>query len=270
MLDLGVRTRWLYLALRLIAVIGRHDGSTYTRLGTGFVVRRTSGELALVTARHVVDPRWTRRVGEELLALRVEGFCQAEDDAPAVPYEALNDHPVVFVSANDAADVAWLTLNGFRTTDASNIVVQPHIDESLIAAEKDFGVDIAAGDFFVAPGYVSLPDTELVRPIFMMGVIAADPRHPAVITSTKSGDPGAREVVLYQALSRGGLSGAPVLATQRGIKLGGGLTGPAHRELRLAGVNGGHYDQGGVPLGYSYFIRSSEILRAFTDAVPAA
>lgn len=265
-IDLGVRTRWLYVAIRIEAEIGRPDGSSAHRAGNGFVLRCDDGRLVLVTCRHVVDPAWTRSIGEQLVSVRLQGFSQTDDAAPTVPFELMATQPVVVGSTNTAADVALLPMETFAHSGPP-VTLEPVVDQHLLAADAEFGVDIAAGDFFAAPGYISLPDTSTERPVFMTGVIASDPREPLIISSSNAGEAAERAVVLYQALSRGGLSGAPVIATQRGLNFGDGLSGPSHRPMRVVGVNAGHYQRAGLPLGLSYFVRSGEVLRALEESI---
>jgi hypothetical protein len=110
------------------------------------------------------------------------------------------------------------------------------------------------------------------RPTLILGVVASDPRFPLVVERRRSeGEASLAKAILYQSISRPGMSGAPVFATQRGIELGPGLNGPAHRPLRFVGVNGGGFNErGDMPIGYSYFVPSPDLLDLMNSVEPSA
>ncbi|MGQ0844381.1 MAG: trypsin-like peptidase domain-containing protein [Sporichthyaceae bacterium] len=263
MLDLGFAAANLYSAYRLDVTFGLRDGGQRSGSGSGFVVVRADDVPFLATARHVVEPRLAipSHVGATLLRIRMTGW----NYAPALADQAVVDvtlKPEVVVPQDDALDIAIVPLSA--SDEANGCEIRQWIGEPVVAEEAEFGPDIRVGDFLASPGFTELPGTALERPVLLTGLIASDPRAP--MTITRSGNAVTR-AVLYQSLSRSGLSGAPVFATQRGLQLGGGLSGPPHRPTRLVGVNTGSFrDSQERPLQFSYFTRSSDLLELIRRA----
>lgn len=258
MLDLGFAPQFLYTAYRLEVTFGLPDGGVRAGNGSGFVVVRADGKAYLATARHVVDPRialW-RQPGSTLLAVQMRGWNYAEilADQELVHVELV---PQIWLPDDDALDIAVLPLP--TAFGGNNCQVRQWIPESLLAEECEFGPDIRVADFLASPGFTDLPGTALDRPVLLTGLIASDPRAPETVTR-----PGGSEskAVLYQSLSRSGLSGAPVFATQRGLAFDETIKGPPSRPLRLFGINTGSFrDREELPLQFSYFTRSSALLQ---------
>jgi hypothetical protein len=262
MIDLGLRTSHLYCAFRLRVQI-ESSGDDRWMEATGFFVKTSDDTLVLVTNRHVLDPPFAGMLDGKVNQVTVSGFNyrQGADEDQAVGFLAFRPAPVF--SPDPSVDIACIPLTQFLMAPGSARTLDGWIGEDLLASEGEFDGDISAGDFVCAPGYIKLPDTSGDRPVFLVGIVASDPRLPVTITyrHPRSPDEGLK-AVLYQSLSRAGLSGAPVFAPQRGLELGDGLTGTPHRGMRLVGVNTGHFQEGstGLPLQYSHFVRSAELL----------
>ncbi len=266
MLDLGFSNALLYSALRLSVVFTLRDGSSASGSGTGFVVENGGAGYFLATARHVVDPRLAipKHVGAQLHEVGVSGWNHlAEEEEHWIEFVPVA--APIFPAAGDL-DIAVIPLSPLATASTFTGALPLHwIRREMLASEGEFGADVRAGDFIASPGYASLPGVTSDRPVLLTGLIAADPRHPVTVERAA----GDARAVLYQSLSRSGLSGAPVFATQRGLSLGGGLKGPPHRPLRLIGVNTGSFrDAQEQPLQFSYFTRSCDLLDLLDSCAP--
>ena len=90
-----------------------------------------------------------------------------------------------------------------------------------------------------------------------MGTIASDPR---LNYSCYPGEPIASRIA-YEGFSTGGASGSPVFAIQRGFLTGDGISAPAdfYREVKLIGINAGHFKDQDGHSGISYLYKSSAI-----------
>lgn len=91
-----------------------------------------------------------------------------------------------------------------------------------------------------------------------MGTIASDPR---LSYSYVPGAPDASRIA-YEGFSTGGASGSPVFAIQRGFQTGGAISASEgfYREVKLIGINAGHFSDQVGHSGISYFYKSSAIL----------
>ncbi len=260
MLDLGFRTAQLYASFRLRISYTLPDGSTRTASGTGAFVQRSDGANLLVTCRHLVDPRYSTRIGWTLDEVTAEGYHYADDLASEQRQVFSFVDPPVFSSD---PDVDLAILDGRRIKrHVGPVTLGMGINEGELCDEAGFTTDISAGDFLVIPGYIDLPDTINDRPVLLAGIIASDPRVPVEVRKHSR----TSKVLLYQSLSRAGMSGAPVIATQRGLYLGEGLSGPPHRPVRVVGINTGHFhDSTGLPLQFSHFVPSTHVLRLLNE-----
>ncbi|WP_134940933.1 MULTISPECIES: hypothetical protein [Ralstonia solanacearum species complex] len=101
-------------------------------------------------------------------------------------------------------------------------------------------------------------DKKEKRPIFRSGTIASDPRYNYSFEDTVAGD-----CVAYEAFSYGGSSGGPVLALQKGLKPGAGISMTGYRPARLVWINTGHLKEmagSNRHSGMSYFYKSTALL----------
>lgn len=111
------------------------------------------------------------------------------------------------------------------------------------------------------PGYDPDYDDLGMRPLARCGAIASDPRYPFPLKLGRQRELRGN-VVAWDGFSRGGLSGAPVIATQQGSHL---LQDGLYRRPLLVGVNAGavslrHELQDKQHMGLSYFYRIDALL----------
>ena len=90
-----------------------------------------------------------------------------------------------------------------------------------------------------------------------MGTIASDPR---MSYSYITGAPISSRIA-YEGFSTAGSSGSPVFAVQRGFRTGGGISAPSDffREVKLIGINAGHFEDQIGHSGISFLYKSSVI-----------
>lgn len=91
-----------------------------------------------------------------------------------------------------------------------------------------------------------------------MGTIASDPRFD--YCCEESMPKGCR--IAYEGFPSSGSSGSPVFSIQKGFQTGKGISVPNdfYREVKLIGINAGHFPDGGGHSGISYFYKPSAIL----------
>lgn len=247
------------------------------RPGTGFFVHHDD-VVYLITNRHVIDPGYAdaKYVGTRLTGLSVRGFdaCSRHGeheatycfDMPSFEY-GMNDDDVAVVSASTAT-----------ACEAQPCPISNFYESALLARGEEFestdrSESILAGDVVVVCGFPELDGhSQQERPMAMIGFISSDPRHrPQPLPNLSGGGPiRSTSVVLYQGFSRAGASGSPILAVQRGLVLGPGMSGPPSRPTRLVGINAGRV--GGSPANpsaLSYFVRSDAIIEAIERAAAA-
>ncbi|MGW4439165.1 S1 family peptidase [Streptomyces sp. NPDC004596] len=236
----------LYSAVRLTVQFSEYGSirpTLYT--GTGFVVRDGRGHDAaryLVTNRHVVDPNWDERRRWELATVRIAGYFQDPRDPRSSPLwqEGVLTEPEVHVASTWHVDLAVLPLNAANRLEV--VSGSGHFNSlpaEMLALEGDFlSGDITVGRQVLMPGYPGVDDQAAQRPILVGGVIASDPRFPAVLGTKDYPDE-----VFCHAFSWQGMSGSPVLsmvprpATWADLESGG-----LSVRTVLAGVNAGHFD----------------------------
>lgn len=265
-IDLGVSRQHLYAARHVIATFHVAEKSKDFD-GSGFVVAH-DGALYLVTSRHVVDLAYghPKYVGSSLRSIRVRGFDHCSDVREHEATFCLDSPPVTFGRDDDVAVVPLHTAS-VSTGHACPLTNYYHSD--FLATTQEFETDdrsrgILPFDVLAVCGYPELDgEHQQERPVALVGFIASDPAHrPRPMPSLKGGQPlRSANVVLYQGFSRGGASGSPVLAVQRGLPLGGGIGGPPSRPTRLVGINAGRIPGSSeYPSALSYFVRSDSIL----------
>jgi hypothetical protein len=251
MIDLGFRKKHLYAARRLTAqFVDSTSGACHARGGTGFVVSAEVGAPSmLVTNRHVVDAGYAdpRCVAWVLQSLEVVGYETVDGVEEEQVLVARN---LGEVRLHDECDVAVIPLTGAELRSGPGTFHRWY-PADMLARSADLDQEFDPGDLLIISGYVDVESLDMRRPVASAGVLSSDPRHPLTVGRSQ-------RAVLYQALSRAGMSGAPVLAVQRGLHLGAGLDGPPVREAMLVGVNAGHLSDS-PERGWSYFIRSDAI-----------
>jgi hypothetical protein len=242
-----------------------HDGigNQKTILGTGFWCKLDQGN-ALVTNKHNLDPRL--KLGDDTVFLlsRVEVQLRRMVGAQLFPetafFEVQNVNDVVRLHA--AADVAAL-LN--PTFDAEgfgfNWFSLPDIADQNYLANSASAMDIAS--FIGFPGLNGNQwwDEQWQTPIARVSNIASWPASPFINAGIKTGN-----VCLVSGLSFSGSSGSPIVLHEKGIRVGGGLTGGNYIAPKVIGIMSGHWWGTESPgdmffhSGLSYFTRSTSIL----------
>jgi hypothetical protein len=270
MIDLGVSRKNLYSARHVVAEVSMHDGTPVPSTGSGFVVVH-DGSPFLVTNRHVVDPAYadSKYVGAKVTAVRIRGYdtCSHQNEHEATL--CLSSPDIVFGADND--DVAVFGIGSASHCEGQACALSNWYASEMLADTPEFDSDdralgILPMDLLAVCGFPELDGYEQqTRPVALVGFIASDPAHrPDPMPKLRGGlHVRSKNIVLYQGFSRSGASGSPILAVQRGLQMGGGLSGPPSRPLRLVGINAGRLPGSAEnPSALSYFIRSDSILEA--------
>lgn len=275
MIDLAVTPQHLYSARHIVAKWTTSDGSAMEdRTGTGFFVVH-EGAVFLVTNRHLLDLEYVNKkyVGATLSGLSVRGFDLCEHRSEHEATYCFESPSPIFGRDND--DVAVIPASGAKICDGQHCAISNYYDSELLARRGEFESDdraesIVATDVLAICGFPGLDgQVQQERPTAMIGFIASDPRYrPNPLPQLEEGrDIRSENVILYQGFSRSGSSGSPMLAVQRGLHLGGALSGPPSRSIRLVGINAGRIKgSSSHPSALSYGVRSDSILETIERA----
>lgn len=251
----GLNNTYLYAAKKVIAHWSDRTDTVELR-GTGFFIEKDT-DILFVTNRHVVEPGYSNAAykGFTVTDFNVESYESFDESglpsvlksATVVNWNEFKFHPNQF---NDVA-----CLKDPKTIGGMTINVP--IPYSMIATEEWLSKKLSVCDSIAYPGFPEWYDRQNNTPVFRMGTIASDPR---MNYSYVPGAPVASRIA-YEGFSSGGASGSPVFAIQRGFSIGEGLSAPEdfYREVKLIGINAGHFlDQEGHS-GISYLYKSSTI-----------
>jgi len=274
-IDLGVTRQHLYSARHVHAEWTAVGGAPMNpSKGSGFFVEHEEA-IYLVTNRHVVDLGYadSKYLGTSISGLSVRGFdtCAHQDEHEATYCIGA---PIITVGPNDD-DVAVVPVSTATVCEGHSCPLSNFYRSDLLASDDEFESDdrsksILATDALAVCGFPELDGKiQQRRPLAMVGFISSDPSHrPDPLPSlVGGGEIRSSSVVLYQGFSRSGASGSPILAVQRGLQLGGALTGPPSRPTRLIGINVGRITgSSSNPAALSYFVRSDSILDTITRA----
>lgn len=252
----GLNNKYLYTAKKIVAKWS--DGNSQVELrGTGFFIRKDS-DFFLITNRHVVEPGYSdaKYKGFKVVDFIVEHF--EDTDANGIPITAkatsvANWNEFKF-HQNVHNDVACLK----NPKAIGGITIIYPISYSTLATEIWINQKLSVCDTIAYPGFPEWYDRQNNTPVFRMGTIASDPR----LNYSYVSDAPVASRIAYEGFSTGGASGSPVFAVQRGFQTGGIITATEgfYREVKLIGINAGHFmDQVGHS-GISYLYKSSEIL----------
>ncbi len=232
--------------------------------GTAFFVKNSKGEICLITNRHVIDLDYKQPTAKykNFKLVQVIVHNKEKDKATGLPTDSndlliLNHNEFVF-SGKTENDVACLRNIKAVDIKGKNPTVSFWLDFAIIADKQRLDEKLVVCDLVAFPGFPDWYDRKNKLAILRTGTIASDPRFDYSFSGNDDG-----EVIAYEAFSFGGSSGSPVFAIEKGIKVGGGLTGGGHREIMLVGVNAGHLPIQGViesHSGISYFYKSTIIL----------
>jgi len=263
MIDLGIRSDQLYVAVKLEIEFLRPDASPLFVDGTGFVVVDADQPLAVVaTSRHLLDPGFKpagvsrpAQPGLRLQAVRGRSWRKVGTGLERFVWRI--ESPRVLYHADDHLDVALLDLNDLKVESGSN-TLEFFVYRDMLSTRSEFdGSIISAADMVVTVGYPEINGVATEAPLLIPGMLSSDPRIAEPLPGLPAG------IVAYHAFSRSGLSGSPVIAPARGIKVDGGISleSPGWRTTRIVGVNAGHLNRNSHdPMPLSYFCPSWAVL----------
>jgi hypothetical protein len=193
-------------------------------VGTGFLVDipakddPTSSFIAIVTARHIVDPKWdgcSWANPQEIYArVNVKNFKagQKEDGTDDVPLGLVNaGKNVWYASPNERVDVAVIPVGSTHVEQLLHNDVRfiPVADFATKAETENYKVGI--GDQIVTAGLVpALLDAQRNYPAFKFGRISSIPDEPINMKCTQADKAQLRDVWLLAGNFVGGNSGSPV------------------------------------------------------------
>ncbi|MCV7164999.1 trypsin-like peptidase domain-containing protein [Mycobacterium stomatepiae] len=186
----------------------------------------------------------------ELSSVEIRGYGQPVDVSLApIPYSythAMSRSGICF-HPDESTDLAVINAtdgNAFSPSIHDLIEVLCAYTQEWFASESEID-GLWPGDEVFIPGYPGMAGGS-ERPVLVKGIIASDPRYPAVFgNATNLGN-----AVLCHSFSWNGMSGAPVLGFSESIG-----------KTKVIGINAGHVGGSGVTGGViSHFVRSSALI----------
>lgn len=244
--------QFLYSSYKVVSHFRDNMGTEKSFQGTAFVIALDSGDLAIVTNRHVIDINYkelTRKYKNfELVAITATGR-RADDSLYRFSIDTSSS---VSYSINALNDVAvFIRPNCQPLENMPEMKLFYHFSLADLADDNFFHSELAPFDVVAFAGFPEEHDKLSERPLMRGGRIASDPKFDFSLNSKSAGS-----CIAYEAFSHGGASGSPVFALARGFQ---GLEGA--RVGRLIGINAGHLNREmGQHTGLSYFYRSTVIL----------
>lgn len=251
----GIKNSFLYSAKK-ISVQCCRGAETANFQGTGFFVITANSQSFLVTNRHVVDPGYSdpKFKGFVMDRLAIESHISIDQNGQPLGFKKVSiTNAIVGFAENQHNDVVCLT----NLTLSDSLTVNSAIEYNLLADKEWINTKLTVCDGIAYPGFPEWFDHQKNIPIFRMGTIASDPRTDYCY---QQDDPVAARIA-YEGFSSGGSSGSPVFAAQKGFPVGDGLQAPEgfFREMKLIGINAGHFHSDKGHSGISYFYKSSVI-----------
>ena len=253
----GLTNAYLYSAKKVLAEWSNGNETVCMR-GTGFFITKDGNDF-FVTNRHVVEPGYgdPKYSSYEVKKFVIESF--GSFDGSALPQDLraaqIENWKEFKFHSNENNDIACLK-NVQVVGDIFN--VNAGLDYKILASDEWLSQKLTVCDSIAYPGFPDWYDHQNNTPIFRMGTIASDPRFNY---SHIPGGPHASRIA-YEGFSTGGASGSPVFATQRGFTVGGNLTAADgfYREVKVIGINAGHFPDQIGHSGISYLYKSSAII----------
>lgn len=207
--------------------------------GTGFFIVKDN-ELYLITNRHVAEPGYkdaslkgyildeivfhNRRFNEQTHKVDLEE-CHMVSWNLQIP-EDPND------------DVACF----YEMVGKSPFCVSSFIPVSFLATKEMIENKISVCDFIAFIGFPEVYDHKNNLAILRTGTISSDPR----LNYSYSQDECLGHVIAYEAFSKGGSSGSPVFALQKGFSISGDIIETSenfYRKVCLVGINAGSVEK---------------------------
>ena len=252
----GLNNTFLYAAKKVIARWAKESEQVEFR-GTGFFIQRDN-EFYFVTNRHMVEPGYSDVKYKDYVVTEfiVESFENVDEGGMPIALKAasIKNWANFKYHPNNNNDVACL--KGPQSVGGMTIIAP--ISYSMLATDEWLNQKLSVCDTIAYPGFPEWYDRQNNTPIFRMGTLASDPR---LNYSYTPGAPVASRIA-YEGFSTGGSSGSPVFATQNGFRIGKGLSAPDdfYREVKLIGINAGHFSDQTGHSGISFLYKSSAIL----------
>ena len=252
----GLNNSVLYAAKKITTIVSNGTDTKECR-GTGFFIEK-DGHVILVTNRHMVEPWYGNPglVGYSVQAFEIESYQDYADigNPQLINAGRIQNYNEFVFDNNPLNDVACLANIKLESGD---MTIHAHIREELVADDHWINEKLSVCDTIAYPGFPKWYDRRNNTPIFRMGTIASDPR---LDYSSAHNAPKA-SLIAYEGFSSGGSSGSPVFAIQKGFPVGDGITTPEgfYREVKLIGINAGHFTSQEGHSGISYFYKASVI-----------
>ena len=251
----GIKNSYLYSAKKIIARWKKGD-ETINNQGTGFFIATASNQPFFVTDRHVIEPGYSdpQYRGFILEELAIESNESIDQNEQQLEFKSVSIKKAsIGYDENQYNDVACLT----NLSLSEDLTIRKSIGYNLLADKEWINTKLTVCDSIAYPGFPEWFDHQKNIPIFRMGTIASDPRTDYCYQNS---EPIAARIA-YEGFSSGGSSGSPVFATQKGFPIGEGLQAQKDffREMKLIGINAGHYHSDKGHSGISYFYKSSVI-----------
>lgn len=235
----GIRNSFLYASSYIINHSTSSDGKDYCSCGTGFWVKNGHDELCLITNKHVLQNCADSNKLCDFFDIYIWETNNGNIEDKPRGYSVYRIHSFnanfPLNQLDDVACVKWPFCAQKISGPGNKIQIDYVYPYSILATQADFEKSLSVCDMLVFIGYPEpYYDTERKAPILRSGVIASDPRF-----NYKEHQLG--NCLAYEAFSLGGSSGSPVLAIQKGFKVGSGLQAPTdfYREIKLIGINFG-------------------------------
>lgn len=275
MIGPALRRNWQYSAKKLsVEFLAPGGAASRVRTGTAFVLFDNAKLIVLVTNAHMVDPARTddpldgyhpaeceisswvapsngiapplkRRFAKASFEKDSKRIAISEsEDVAAIAFTRHEHKPSAELHKGDAPDHA----EGCFITDWT-------VKAEALATDEYLSRFLSIGSPVGVFGFPKVAGIEFdERPVGIFGTVASDPR----VTNPTSETPG--RAVLYQAMSRMGMSGGIVVADEYGLRLAGDYEGERYQSPKVVGVNAGHlYLPKGEHAGLSYFYRADAI-----------
>ncbi len=251
----GLNNTFLYAAKKIITVCSNGTDNEAFR-GTGFFIQKES-VFYFITNRHIVEPGYSdpKYKGYKLIEFNIESYesFDSNNRPSTLKSASLVNFSEFKFDQNEHNDVACIKAPQF----VGGMTINAPIPYSMLATDDWLSKKLSVCDSIAYPGFPKWYDRQNNTPIFRMGTIASDPRLNYSFT------PGApiSSQIAYEGFSTAGASGSPVFSVQRGFRTGGAISAPAdfYREVKLIGINAGHFKDQIGHSGISYFYKSSVI-----------
>lgn len=254
----GINNNFLYAVSHIETHFVKEGAEMQIRCGTGFFIRK-GDKGYFITNRHLIDI--TRETGCEQfqdyeLNSVVFDIRKYDEQNQKVVTEIMKVKEFNQLLPNDFVDDVACLYN--FVLQGHGVTVENAFDFEMLADKECLNNQISVGDNVATIGFPATVYDHLNNmPILRAGVISSDPRLNYSSNSNYMG-----RIIAYEAFSTGGASGSPVIALQKGFRLGTGLSGPADffRPVKVIGINAGNFNSGGVHQQLSFLYKSDIII----------